>query len=106
MHPQIVRDGPGVCPICGMALEPRTATTGERPNPQLADMTRRFWAGVVLAIPILLLGASVFNLDLPPHAWLSPRGRVWLTFALASPVVLWGGKPFFQRGWASLVHRN
>ncbi|MGH8324604.1 MAG: heavy metal-binding domain-containing protein, partial [Steroidobacteraceae bacterium] len=106
MHPQIARDGPGVCPICGMALEPRTATGSEGPNPELVDMTRRFWVSVTLAVPVVLLGMAGAIPGLRPDEVLAPQARTWLIFALATPVVLWGGKPFFERGWASLVHRS
>jgi Cu+-exporting ATPase len=105
MHPQIVRDAPGSCPICGMALEPRTVT-GEEKNEELIDMTRRFKIGLTLAIPLLLLAMS----DLIPgqplqHAFSMSLLR-YIQLALATPVVLWGGWPFFQRGWASIVNRS
>jgi P-type Cu+ transporter len=104
MHPQIVRDGPGSCPICGMALEPRTVTAGEEENPELRDMTRRFWAGVALTVPLLLLTMSAM---LPLGGRLVPAGsRGWIELLLATPVVLWGGWPFFVRGWYSIVHRS
>ena len=106
MHPQIVRDGPGACPICGMALEPRVASVDEGPNPELVDMTRRFWIGVALTVPVLLLGMADAIPGLHLERVLAPEWRTWLAFALATPVVLWGGKPFFERGWASLVHRS
>lgn len=93
MHPEIVRDGPGSCPVCGMALEPRTVTLDEGPNPELVDMFRRFWLSAALTAP-LVIGAMV---------GLLPR---WLELALASPVCLWGGWPFFVRGWQSLVNRS
>ena len=96
MHPEIVRSGPGACPICGMALEPRTVTAGET-NPELKSMTRRLWIGAVLTVPLL---AIMFS-DLMPGRMLG-----WIEFALATPVVLWGGWPFFERGWASIVHRS
>jgi len=104
MHPEIVRPGPGSCPICGMALEPRTVTL-EETNPELDDMTRRFgWSSVITA-PILAFMVSEFLPGQPlqtmlPHGWLN-----WILFALATPVVLWGGWPFFIRGWASVVNR-
>src|SRR5262245_5586311 len=104
MHPQIVRSGPGSCPICGMALEPRTATLGEERNPELVDMTRRFWVGLVLTIPLVLLAMS----DLVPalaHA-IPAKIRTWIELALATPVVLWAGLPFFERGWASIRNRS
>ncbi len=105
MHPEIVRDEPGACPICGMALEPRTVTLADR-NPELEDMTRRFWLSVILTVPILAFMISEF---LPGHPLdtLVPSGfRNWIELALATPVVLWGGWPFFVRGWASLVNRH
>ncbi|MBY0565672.1 MAG: heavy metal translocating P-type ATPase [Hyphomonadaceae bacterium] len=104
MHPEIVRDGPGSCPICGMALEPMMPSAGAGPNPELIDMTRRFWIGTALALPVLALemGRHFLGIDgFVPPAW-----NGWLQFALASPVVLWGGWPFFERGWASLKTRN
>jgi Cu+-exporting ATPase len=92
MHPEIVRDGPGVCPICGMALEPSVATLETKPNEELIDMQRRFVVSAVLAAPVVVMGM----MNVAP----------WLQFLLATPVVLWGGWPFFVRGWASLVTRN
>jgi Cu+-exporting ATPase len=106
MHPQIVRDAPGSCPICGMALEPRTFTGGEEPNEELIDMTRRFKVGLVLTIPLLLLAMSDLIPDQPVQRALSMRLLKYLELALATPVVLWGGWPFFQRGWASIVNRS
>ncbi len=103
MHPQIRQVGPGSCPICGMALEPAAPTADSGPNPELADMTRRFWIGLALTAP-------VFVLEMGSHlglmALVSHRISGWIQFALASPVVLWAGWPFFQRGWASLAHRS
>ncbi|HPN04208.1 MAG TPA: heavy metal translocating P-type ATPase [Hyphomonadaceae bacterium] len=104
MHPEIVRDGPGACPICGMALEPMTPTNDAGPSPELQDMSRRFWIGLVLAAPVMTLemGRHLFNIDglVPPHI------NAWMQFALATPVVLWAGWPFFERAFASLVSRN
>jgi Cu+-exporting ATPase len=105
MHPEVVRDGPGSCPICGMALEPMTPTGAEE-NPELAVMTRRFWVGVALSVPLLALAMASDMAPQAAHAVLSPRAAIWLQFALATPVVLWGGWPFFQRGWASIVSRR
>ncbi len=103
MHPEIVRDGPGSCPICGMALEPRTVTAGEEVNPELVDMTRRFWISTVLTVPLLVLGMA----DLFPPLARALSGHAaalnWVQWALATPVVLWGGWPFFQRGYRSVV---
>ena len=106
MHPEIVRDAPGACPICGMALEPIMPAATEHGNPELADMTRRFWIGVVLGLPVVALemGAHVAGLDV--HRFVTPQASVWAQFALATPVVLWAGWPFFARGWASVVNRS
>jgi Cu+-exporting ATPase len=105
MHPEIVRDAPGSCPICGMALEPRVVTI-EESNPELDDMTRRFWWSTAIAIPMLAFMISEFLPGRPlqtrlPHGWMN-----WIQLALATPVVLWGGWPFFVRGWASVVNRH
>ena len=103
MHPQIRQQGPGTCPICGMALEPEVITGDEGPNEELRDMTRRFWIGLVLTLPVFALemGAHLFNLHLVGQ----PLSN-WLQMLLATPVVLWAGWPFFTRGWASLKTRN
>ena len=106
MHPQIVRSGPGSCPICGMALEPRTVIAEEPENPELVSMTRRFWASVALTIPVLLLGMSDMIPGQPLQRLLTTRSMGWMELALATPVVLWGGWPFFERGWASIVNRS
>jgi Cu+-exporting ATPase len=106
MHPEIVRPGPGACPICGMALEPRTALVEEGENPELTLMTRRFWASAALTIPILVLGMSDLIPGRPVQQFLSMRAIGWIELLLATPVVLWGGWPFFERGWASLVNRS
>jgi Cu+-exporting ATPase len=103
MHPEVRRDRPGTCPICGMALEPLEPSLEEGPNPELIDMTRRFWAGVVLSIPLVILAMGS---DLFGWAILPMRVSVWVQLALASPVVLWSGWPFFERFWASLKNRN
>jgi Cu+-exporting ATPase len=105
MHPQIVRDAPGSCPICGMALEPREVVA-EETNPELINMTRRFWISVALAVPMLALMVSGFLPSMPMQHMFSARVWAWIEFALASPVVLWCGLPFFVRGWQSLVHRS
>ena len=106
MHPQIVRKEPGNCPICGMALEPMTPAAGEAENPELRDMTRRFWVGVALSLPLLAIAmAEHFNkpaLD----ALISPRLLVWVQLIFGTPAVLWCGWPFFQRGWASIISRR
>jgi Cu+-exporting ATPase len=104
MHPEIVRSGPGNCPICGMALEPRTVTAQEEDNPELRDMTRRFWISVALAVPLLVIAMGHM---LPGMQRLLPAGwQPWIQLILATPVVLWGGSPFFQRGWTSIVNRS
>ena len=105
MHPEIVRDAPGSCPICGMALEPREVTTEEL-NPELANMTRRLWISVVLAAPMLAFMISSFLPSMPMQHMLAARVWTWIEFALATPVVLWCGLPFFVKGWQSLVHRS
>jgi P-type Cu+ transporter len=105
MHPEIVRDEPGFCPICGMALEPRTATT-EETNPELVDMTRRFWVSLALSAPLLLMAMAEMVVGAPVSHLFSGRLLNWVQLALATPVVLWGGWPFFQRGWASVVNRS
>ncbi len=106
MHPQIVRPGPGNCPICGMTLEPRNVMAVEEENPELRNMTRRFWVGVVLTVP-LLAAAMTDMLPGSPVEHALPVGWLpWIELLLATPVVLWGGWPFFQRGWASIINRS
>jgi P-type Cu+ transporter len=104
MHPEIRQNGPGNCPICGMALEPETMTGEEGENPELTDMRKRFWIGLVLTLPVFTLemGSHIFNL----HHYIGGTISNWIQFVLATPVVLWAGKPFFERGWASLKSRN
>ncbi|HEY7297473.1 MAG TPA: heavy metal translocating P-type ATPase [Xanthobacteraceae bacterium] len=104
MHPEIRQSGPGSCPICGMALEPVMPAPETAASPELTDMTRRFWIGLVLSIPVVALemGAHLFNLHVP----LDQRLSNWIQFVLATPVVLWAGWPFFVRGWRSVVTRN
>ena len=106
MHPEIVRSEPGSCPICGMALEPRTVTAAPEENPELRDMTRRFWISVVLTAPLLAIAMSTMIWRDLVSKTLAGPGLPWLEFALATPVVLWCGLPFFQRFWASLVNRS
>ncbi|MBI4169780.1 MAG: copper-translocating P-type ATPase [Acidobacteria bacterium] len=106
MHPEIVRDGPGSCPICGMDLEPRTVTLEEGPDPELRAMTRRFWVSLALSPPVFLLGMSDMLPGRPLVRALSGPWANWLQLALSAPVVLWGGWPFFERGWASIVSRH
>jgi Cu+-exporting ATPase len=104
MHPEIVRPGPGSCPICGMALEPRTVTATVEENPELRDMTRRFLVGVILTMPLLAIamGSMIW-----PEEFMQTEGtRLPWEFVLATPVVLWCGLPFFQRFWTSLVNRS
>jgi P-type Cu+ transporter len=104
MHPEIRQVGPGTCPICGMALEPEVASLEAGPNPELADMTRRFWIGAVLSIPpvVLEMGGHLVG----SHGWVDQTLSNWIQFVFATPVVLWAGWPFFVRGWQSLVTRN
>ncbi|MBI4767801.1 MAG: heavy metal translocating P-type ATPase [Deltaproteobacteria bacterium] len=104
MHPEIVRDEPGTCPICGMALEPRTAA-GEEENPELVDMTRRFRVSLVFTVPLLILAMSVYFTDVLMKA-IPPSISGWIELVLATPVVLWGGWPFFVRGWQSVINRS
>jgi P-type Cu+ transporter len=104
MHPEVRQVGPGACPICGMALEPVTVTAEAPANPELLDMTRRFWIGLVLTLPVTVLemGGHVFDLGV----WLNPNVDNVIQLALATPVVLWAGWPFFVRGWHSFVTRK
>ena len=104
MHPQIRQVGPGSCPICGMALEPELASLDAPPNPELADMTRRFWVGLVLALPavVLEMGGHLVG----GHGWVDQTLSNWIQLAFATPVVVWAGWPFFVRGWQSLLTRN
>ena len=104
MDPEIVRDGPGACPICGMALEPMTPTAGDEANPELVSMTRRFWISAALTLP--LLGFMVAEMIPALAHSVRGRGAQWAQLALATPVVLWGGWPFFERGWRSVVNRH
>ncbi|PYT10289.1 MAG: copper-transporting ATPase, partial [Acidobacteria bacterium] len=106
MHPEIVRDAPGSCPICGMALEPRTVTVDEEQNEELIDMSRRFKIGLILTIPLVLLAMSDVIPGQPLQHVLSGWLLKYIQLALATPVVLWGGWPFFERGWASIVNRS
>ena len=103
MDPEVVSDHPGSCPKCGMALEPRTVSLDERPNPELVDMSRRFWVGLVLSLPLFALAMS----HLLPEAWQLPHEWMtaanWVQMLLATPVVFWCGWPFFQRAATSVV---
>ena len=104
MHPQIRQVGPGNCPICGMALEPELASADTGPNPELIDMTRRFWVGLALSVPVVMLemGAHLVG----AHGWIGQALSNWIQLVLATPVVLWAGWPFFVRGWQSVLTRN
>ncbi len=106
MHPEIIRDGPGSCPICGMALEPLIASLDEEENTELKDMSRRFWTAVVLSIPVLALGMSDLIPGQPVQRVVSMSMLQWLQLILATPVVLWAGWPFFVRAWQSIVYRS
>jgi Cu+-exporting ATPase len=106
MHPQIVRSEPGSCPICGMALEPRTVTATTEENPELRDMTRRFWVSAVLTAPLFAIAMAGMFWKVRLPGILSGQSLPALELALATPVVLWGGLPFFQRFWTSLVNRS
>jgi Cu+-exporting ATPase len=105
MHPEIRRDGPGACPICGMALEPETVTADAPPNPELTDFTRRLWVGAALTLPLLLLAMAEHLPGMTIHGWLPPALSSWIQAALATPVILWAGWPFLVRGWQSVGNR-
>ncbi|AZO49349.1 MAG: heavy metal translocating P-type ATPase [Mesorhizobium sp.] len=106
MHPEIIRDKPGACPICGMALEPMGVPTGdEGPNPELVDFTRRFWVSAVLSLPLLVIAMAPM-LGLSFESLIDDRTKTWAELALASPVVLWAAFPFFHRGWDSIRNRS
>lgn len=106
MHPEIVSPEPGSCPLCGMALEPRTIAPAEEENPELRDITRRFWVGLALSLPVLALAMGEMLPGNPLGRIASFRTLMWVQFLLSSPVVLWGGWPFFQRAGASVVNRS
>ncbi len=106
MHPEVIQAGPGACPICGMALEPRTVTAEDEANPELIDMTRRFWTAVALSAPILLVMIADLLPGRPLLQVIGMGSVRWIEFALATPVVLWAGWPLFERAWASIVHRS
>ncbi len=103
MHPEVRQVGPGSCPICGMALEPEQVSLDDGPDPELIDMTRRFWIGLTLTLPVFVLemGSHLGLMHLVPQSTSN-----WISFVLATPVVLWAGAPFFVRGWQSLATRN
>ena len=103
MHPQIIRDAPGNCPICGMALEPMLPTGG--PSPELAEFTRRMWISAAAAIPLIVLTMGEL-VNLPVRDWIGHRLASYIEFALATPIVLWAAAPFFRRGWESIKNRS
>ncbi len=103
MHPEVRQVGPGSCPICGMALEPETVTLDDKPDPELIDMTRRFWISVVLTLPLVVLDMGQ---HLSGRHWLDAQLSNLIQLMLATPVVVWAGWPFFVRGWQSVVSRN
>ncbi|MER9330758.1 heavy metal translocating P-type ATPase [Mesorhizobium sp. M0488] len=106
MHPEIIRDKPGACPICGMALEPMGVPTGdEGPNPELVDFTRRFWVSAALSVPLLIIAMAPMT-GLSLEGLVDDRTKVWIELVLASPVVLWAAFPFFHRGWDSILNRS
>src|SRR6201992_840033 len=102
MHPEIHQVGPGSCPICGMALEPEQISLDDKPDPELIDMTRRFWIALALTVPVFVLEmGGDLGLRIVPPVWSN-----WISLVLATPVVLWAGAPFFERGWKALLTRN
>src|ERR1017187_4466685 len=103
MHPEVQQDHPGNCPKCGMTLEPKTMSAVEEENPELTNMTRRFWIGGALALPVFLLAMAHLIPALRHESWVMGDASRWIQFLLATPVVLWSGLPFFKRGWRSLV---
>lgn len=103
MHPEIRQEGPGTCPICGMALEPEEPSLDDAPNPELVDFTRRFWISAALAVPLLVISMIAETLGMQI---VSPAASPWVQFALTAPIVLWAGKPFFERGWTSIRTRH
>jgi len=106
MHPEIIRDAPGDCPKCGMALEPMGVPDSDAgPNPELVDFTRRFWVSLALSIPLFVVAMGPM-VGLPVRAWLGAQVATWIELVLATPVVLWAAMPFFQRGWKSIVNRS
>jgi Cu+-exporting ATPase len=106
MHPEILQDGPGTCPLCGMALEPLTVSAEETEDHELIDMRRRFWASIVMTVPVFVVAMGDIIPGRPFESLGSARALQWIQFLLATPVVLWGGWPFFQRGWQSIVVRH
>ena len=106
MHPEVVRDQPGSCPTCGMALESRTVDQGDQPNPELDDMTRRFWRGAVIGFPVFALAMAEMALGDRVSQTIGRSTSNWIQLMFATPVVVWSGRPFFERGWASVVNRS
>ena len=106
MHPEIVRDGPGSCPLCGMALEPMTITLDTPDNPELHDMTRRLWIAAALGAPVFVLAMGDMLLGMGLGGRVDMTVTNWVGLVCSTPVVLWAGWPFFERGWASVVHRS
>ena len=106
MHPEVLQIGPGSCPKCGMALEPKTISLDDAPDPELIDMTRRFWASAVFTIPVFILAMAEMIPWFSNQNLISAKTILWIQFALATPVVLWGGFPFFERGWASIKNKS
>jgi len=107
MHPDVVQAGPGACPICGMALEPRVmAPADEGQSPELQDMTRRFWISLAVSVPLIFIGMANSVPGQPLTHAIAPRLMTWIELVLATPVVLWGGWPFFERGWNSILNRS
>ncbi len=106
MHPQIHQAGPGNCPICGITLEPVAVTAEAGPNAELSGMTRRFWVGLALALPVFVLEMGGHIPALGLHRLIPPHVSAWVQFVLGTPVVLWAGLPFFQRAWALVVNRS
>ena len=106
MHPEVQQDHPGNCPKCGMTLELKTTSAVEEENPELTDMTRRFWIGGALALPVFLLAMAHLIPSLGHESWMMGDTSRWIQFVLSTPVVLWAGWPFFKRGWHSIVTRH
>jgi Cu+-exporting ATPase len=106
MHPEIIRNGPGSCPVCGMALEPRVASAEEEDDTELRDMRHRFWVSLALTVPVFVSAMGMYIPGRPLEQLATPRAWTWFELILATPVVLWGGWPFFVRAWQSIVYRS